>query len=95
MQVLGAELIKKAGCIEDAVKALNNAREEKLGDHLEAAKRKSFKGLSELHASYLKRECAEQGVPSRREQPLVREEAKNHGSVLRRSFCRKLEGRRI
>ena len=71
--------MSKAGCIEEAVKAINVAREERLG-HLEAAKRKSFKGLSERHASYLK-ECAEQGVPSRREQRLVREEAKNHGSV--------------
>ena len=45
--LLGAELVKKVGCIEEAVKAIHSVREERLGDDLEAAKRKSFKGLSE------------------------------------------------
>ena len=33
-----------------------------------------------MHQEYLQT-CAQEGVPSRREKPLVREEAKNHGSV--------------
>ena len=52
------------------------ARDARLRDHLAVAKKRSFKGLSELYANYLK-ECAEWGIPSRREQPLVREEANN------------------
>ncbi|CAE7220056.1 LCP2 [Symbiodinium sp. CCMP2456] len=36
--------------------------------------------ISAAHADYLKK-MANEGVPSRREQPLVREDAKNHGSV--------------
>ena len=77
---LGAELISSAGTVEKAVQVLNTVRMQKLGDHLAGAKRSALKGISSLHQEYLQ-ECAQDGVPSRREKPLVREEAKNHGSV--------------
>ena len=77
---LGAELISSAGTVEKAVYVLNTARVQKLGDHLTGAKQSAFKGISPLHQEYLQT-CAQEGVPSRREKPLVREEAKNHGSV--------------
>ena len=77
---LGAELISSAGTVEKAVHVLNTARVQKLGDHLAGAKQSALKGISPLHQEYLQA-CAQDGVPSRREKPLVREEAKNHGSV--------------
>ncbi|CAE7249929.1 unnamed protein product, partial [Symbiodinium necroappetens] len=77
---LGAELISSAGIVENAVHVLNTSRVQKLGDHLSGARRSAFKGISALHQEYLQT-CAYEGVPSRREQPLIREEAKNHGSV--------------
>ena len=77
---LGAELISSAGTVEKAVHVLNTVRVQKLGDHLAGAKKKVFKGISPLHQEYLQ-VCAQDGVPSRREKPLAREEAKNHGSV--------------
>ena len=77
---LGAELISSAGTVEKAVHVLNTVRVQKLGDHLVGAKKNVFKGISPLHQEYLQ-VCAQDGVPSRREKPLTREEAKNHGSV--------------
>ena len=77
---LGAELISSAGTVEKAVQVLNTVRVQKLGDHLDGAKRGALKGISSLHQEYLQ-VCAQDGVPSRREKPLDREEAKNHGSV--------------
>ena len=77
---LGAELISSAGTVEKAVQVLNTVRVQKLGDHLAGAKQSALKGISSLHQECLQ-ECAQDGVPSRREKPLVREEAKNHGSV--------------
>ena len=77
---LGAELISSAGTVEKAVHVFNTVRVQKLGDHLAGAKQNAFKGISPLHQEYLQ-VCAQDGVPSRREKPLAREEAKNHGSV--------------
>ncbi|OLQ15436.1 hypothetical protein AK812_SmicGene287 [Symbiodinium microadriaticum] len=77
---LGAELISSAGTVEKAVHVLNTVRVQKLGDHLAGAKKKIFKGISPLHQEYFQ-VCAQDGVPSRREKSLAREEAKNHGSV--------------
>ena len=74
---LGAELLSAAG---EAVEAFNAVPLEKLGYHLIGAKRGLLRGVSALHQEYL-RQCAQEGVPRRREQPLRREEAKNHWSV--------------
>ena len=78
---LGRSLSKKVGCIEEAVKAIHSVREERLGDDLEAAKRKSFKGLSE---NYLK-ECAEQGSPRSDKRPRITVPS----TLTRRSSCRR------
>ena len=89
---LGAELLSAAG---EAVEAFNAVPLEKLGYHLIGAKRGLLRGVSALHQEYL-RQCAQEGVPRRREQPLRREEAKKIigqsvvMKVMKRSFCKRL-----
>ena len=77
---LGSAMLVRAGSVESAARALNRVRLQDQGQHLSFAEDGKLLGLTELHGKYL-REMAVEGVPSRRETPLRREEAKNHGSV--------------
>lgn len=76
----GNILLLRSGSIPEAAYLVNQARLKKQGEHLEKARDGKLKGLSTLHASYLK-QCVEQGVPSRAQARPGREKAKNHGSV--------------
>ena len=77
---MGSALLLQAGTVASAAEALNEVRVKEQGQHLQWAADGQLRGISELHRRYLK-EMVELGVPSRRETPMQREEAKNHGSV--------------
>ena len=77
---LGSELLKLAGSVEKAARALNQERVVLLGNHLAFTEEGHVLGVSDLHRAYLI-EMAQHGVPSRREAASARESAKNHGSV--------------
>ena len=76
----GSALILTAGSFEHAVDAIREARLHNKRNLLKAVCEGEVRGLSDLHAVYLK-EMALEGIPSRQCDLPVRTEAKNHRSV--------------